>query len=120
LHCTPFRNHGNLITVVYRSNWLLVAAVLNYVQAVTPQLSIGVEAFHIFLAKRSGLVLAARHQGSNHIATAQVATSRSALAGTTPAVQFASLQYLHKLDSQVRAVALACSQQHGEQLASDL
>ena len=63
---------------------------LNYLQSVTPKLALGGEFFYLSQAMKSGVGFAARHQGDQHVATAQVATTG-----------LISLNYAHKLSEKV-------------------
>ena len=63
---------------------------LNYLQSVTPNLSLGGETFWLSAAMKSGVGFAARHQGEKHIATAQLATTG-----------LVSLNYAHKISEKV-------------------
>ena len=62
----------------------------NYLQSVTPKLALGGETFWLSQAMKSGVGFAARHQGDQHVATAQVATTG-----------LISLNYAHKLSDKV-------------------
>ena len=68
---------------------------LNYLQSVTPNLSLGGETFWLSAAMKSGVGFAARHQGEKHIATAQLATTG-----------LVSLNYAHRLSEKVKTLAL--------------
>lgn len=70
---------------------------MNYLQSVTPQLALGGEAFYLSQALKSGIGLAARHQGEKHVATAQVASTG-----------LVSLNYAHRLSEKVNVVYIAC------------
>lgn len=63
----------------------------NYLQSVTPKLALGGETFYLSQAMKSGVGFAARHQGDQHVATAQIATTG-----------LISLNYAHKLSEKVR------------------
>ncbi|KAL3139770.1 hypothetical protein ABBQ38_004073 [Trebouxia sp. C0009 RCD-2024] len=62
----------------------------NYLQSVTPKLALGGETFYLSQAMKSGVGFAARHQGDQHVATAQIATTG-----------LISLNYAHKLSEKV-------------------
>ena len=63
---------------------------VNYLQSVTPQLAFGGEAFYLSQALKSGIGIAARHQGEKHVATAQVASTG-----------LVSLNYAHRISDKV-------------------
>lgn len=63
---------------------------LNYFQSVTPNLTLGGEAFWLRAQGKSGTGFAARHAGTNHVATAQVATTG-----------LVSLGYVHRVSDKV-------------------
>lgn len=67
----------------------------NYLQSVTPKLALGGETFFLSQAMKSGVGFAARHQGEQHVATAQIATTG-----------LISLNYAHKLNEKVGPDAL--------------
>lgn len=62
----------------------------NYLQSVTPNLALGGETFWLSQAMKSGVGFAARHQGTQHIATAQIATTG-----------LVSLNYAHRVSEKV-------------------
>lgn len=63
---------------------------LNYLQSVTPQLSLGGEAFYLGLQRKSGIGLALRHVSERSIATCQLASTA-----------LVSLSYVHKVSDKV-------------------
>lgn len=67
---------------------------LNYFQSVTPKLSAGGEMFYLGGAMKSGVGLAARHQGDKHVATCQVATTG-----------ILNMQYAHKVNEKITLAA---------------
>jgi len=67
---------------------------LNYFQSITPGLSAGCEMFYLSQQLKSGVGLAARHNGEKHIATMQIAT--------TGILQAA---YAHKVTEKVTLVS---------------
>lgn len=64
---------------------------VNYLQSVTPNLSLGGEAFWLGQQRKSGAGFAARYVDKEHVATAQVATTG-----------LVSLAYLRRLSEKVR------------------
>ena len=65
----------------------------------TPNLALGGETFFLSQAMKSGVGFAARHQGEQHVATAQIATTG-----------LISLNYAHKLSEKVGPNAqLSCN-----------
>jgi mitochondrial import receptor subunit TOM40 len=79
----------------------MLLAGLNYFQSLTTSLSAGGEFFWLGGQLRSGLGLALRHSGEQHIATMQVATTG-----------ILSAQYAHKVTDKVRSMlALVCASQ---------
>jgi hypothetical protein len=75
---------------------MLSLAGLNYFQSITPSLSAGGEFFWLGGQLRSGLGLALRHTGEQHIATCQVASTG-----------ILSAQYAHKVTDKVRGFCCA-------------
>lgn len=69
----------------------------NYLQSVTPKLALGGETFFLSQAMKSGVGFAARHQGDQHVATAQIATTG-----------LISLNYAHQLSEKVGCVLDCC------------
>ena len=69
---------------------LSISLGFNYLQSVTPKLALGGETFFLSQAMKSGVGFAARHQGEQHVATAQIATTG-----------LISLNYAHKLNEKV-------------------
>ena len=65
---------------------------INYFQSVTPSLSMGGEAFWLGQQRKSGTGFAARHQGEQHVATCQLATT--GLINAT---------YIHKVNEKVNS-----------------
>jgi hypothetical protein len=65
---------------------------LNYLQSVTPTLSLGGEAFWLGQQRKSGAGFAARHADERQVATAQVATTG-----------LVSLTYLRRISDKARA-----------------
>lgn len=67
---------------------------VNYLQSVTPHLSVGGEFFWLGQNLKSGVGIAARHATDDHIATAQAATTG-----------ILSLQYAHKVTEKITLVS---------------
>lgn len=63
---------------------------LNYIQSVTPALSMGGEAFWLGTQRKSGIGFAARHATDKHVGTVQVATTG-----------LVSLTYVHNVSEKV-------------------
>lgn len=89
---------------------------LNYFQSVSPSLSAGGEFFWLGGQMRSGLGLAVRHTGDNHIATMQVATTG-----------ILSAQYAHRVTDKVsscgkenRVAQLLCPSEESMACVSDV
>jgi hypothetical protein len=94
-HCTSCWSPGKTLAHFNAStchNAPIHSAGLNYFQSITPSLSAGGEFFWLGGQLRSGLGLALRHTGEQHIATCQVATTG-----------ILSAQYAHKVTDKVRA-----------------
>ena len=71
---------------------LCVGPGLNYLQSVTPRLSMGGEAFWLGQQRKSGTGFAARLHDENSVATAQVASTG-----------LVSLAYMHRVSDKVRS-----------------
>eukprot|EP00879_Flechtneria_rotunda_P032803 GHRR01036163.1.p1 GENE.GHRR01036163.1~~GHRR01036163.1.p1 ORF type:complete len:159 (-),score=37.03 GHRR01036163.1:36-512(-) len=94
--CQLIGSHGIPMPAVQDSDspewmrWYCGIAGLNYFQSVTPRFSAGGEFFWLGGQLRSGVGLAVRHTGDNHIATMQLATTG-----------ILSAQYAHKVTDKV-------------------
>lgn len=86
-------------SVAYKVCVLIMVVGANYFQSVTEKLAMGAEFFWMHEQRRSGIGFAARHVGSKHVGTLQMANTG-----------VLALSYLHKIGEKVipKSVWTAC------------